>query len=95
MECDWKNTERLLECCGLIDTHSSAPPTWKESHCFFGRGLRSFLFPDKEIYRGRDSYCWGCEWVFVHVCGQPTFIADIKNFVYRICFIRCAIICLH
>ena len=41
----------------VIDTHFSAPPTWKESHCFFGCGLCSFLFPDRDIYRGRDAYC--------------------------------------
>ena len=33
----------------VIDTHSSAPHTWKEScNRFFGRGLCSFLFPDRE-----------------------------------------------
>ena len=35
----------------------SAPPTCKESRGFyFGHGLCSFLFPDREIYRGRDTY---------------------------------------
>ena len=33
----------------VIVTHSSAPHTWKEScNRFFGRGLCSFLFPDRE-----------------------------------------------
>ena len=48
MECDWKNTNDYWSIAKVIDTHSSAPPTWKKS-CdrFFGCGLCSFLFPER------------------------------------------------
>ena len=59
VECDWKNTGDYWSVAEVIDTHSSAPPTWKKlCDRFFGCGLCSFLFPDREIYRGRlDAYC--------------------------------------
>ena len=55
----WKNSYRAIR-VGVLTLqsaeHSLAPPTWKEPHDrFFVRGLCSFLFPDREIYRGRDA----------------------------------------
>ena len=42
----------------VIDTAQHIPSLGKSRAIVsLGRGLCSFLFPDREIYRGRDTYC--------------------------------------